>query len=346
MKIGWRGALGIALGIALLAYTLRDVHLTEVWAVLRASNPLLFLLAVISGTMIFPLRARRWQTILEPLAPNIRMGPLWRAVAIGMFVTNVVPARAGEFARAYALSREEPRVSFSAAFASVAVDRVFDALIILAMLFIAMWDPSFGQDSRILGRSITEIAAFGAVGAATGLALLYAVVVAPERWERMFRFAARRLSPKLEERGTRALRAFTDGLAVLRHPGRFAAVLGWTAAHWLVHSLSYWIAFRAVGIDVPFTAAFLVQGLITISVALPAAPGFFGLFEAAGVGALALYGVDASLAVSWALGYHLLTFIPITVIGFVYFARLGMHMGDLRDGSAGAAASAKPASSA
>jgi uncharacterized protein (TIRG00374 family) len=333
MKIGWRGALGIALGIALLVYTLRDVHLAEVWAVLRTSNPLLFLVAVVSGTLIFPLRARRWQTILEPIAPGIPLGPLWRAVAVGMFVTNVVPARAGEFARAYALSREEARVPFSAGFASIAVDRVFDALVILAMLFIAMWDPAFGQESRVFGRSIGEIAAFGAVGAATGLALLYAVVVAPDKWERLFRMASRRLSPRLEESGVRALRAFTNGLAVLRHPGRFAAVVGWTAAHWLLHSFSYWIAFRAVGIDVPFTAAFLVQGLITISVALPAAPGFFGLFEAAGVAALALYGVDASLAVSWALGYHLLTFVPITVIGFWYFARLGLQMGDIRERS-------------
>lgn len=331
MRVGWRGALGIVLGVALLAFTLRDVQLSEVWAVLRSSDPLLFLGAVIAGTLIFPLRARRWQTILEPLAPGMALGPLWRAVAIGMFVTNVVPARAGELARAYALAREEPRVPFTAGFASVAVDRVFDALIILAMLFIAMWDPAFGEGGRIFGRSLTSIAALGAIGAALGLVLLYAVVVAPERWESLLRATARRMAPSLEERGARALRAFADGLSVLRHPGRFTAVLGWTAAHWLLHSVSYWLAFKAVGIEVPFTAAFVVQGIIAIGVALPAAPGFFGLFEAAGVGALALYGVDASLAVSWALGYHLLTFIPITVIGFAYFARLGLRLGEIRE---------------
>ena len=338
MRIGWRGALGIALGIALLAFTLREVHLAEVWAVLRASDPLLFLGAVIAGTLIFPLRARRWQTILEPLAPGIALAPLWRSVAIGMFVTNTVPARAGELARAYALSREEPRVPFTAAFASVAVDRVFDALIILAMLFMAMWDPSFGQEGRIFGRSVSEIAAIGAVGAATGLALLYAVVVAPERWEALFRAAARRITPKLEERGARALRAFADGLGVLRHPGRFASVVAWTAAHWLLHAASYWLAFRAVGIEVPFTAAFIVQGIIAMGVALPAAPGFFGLFEVAGVAALALYGVDPSLAVSWALGYHLLTFVPITLIGLWYFARLGLRLGEIQERSTEAGA--------
>lgn len=338
MKIGWRGGLGIALGALLLYLTLRHVHIGEVWAVLRASNPWLFLAATVLGTSIFPLRARRWQTILDPVASRVPFGPLWRSVAIGMFVSNVVPGRVGELARAYALAREEPRVSFTAGFASVAVDRVFDAIVILGMLFLALLDPNLGFSSTIFGRSVADVATFGAIGAATGLALLYAVVVTPDRWEQLFRRVARRTLPRFEERGARALRSFADGLAVLRHPGRFAAVLAWTAAHWLVHSASYWIAFRAVGIDVPFTAAFVVQGIITISVALPAAPGFFGLFEAAGVGALALYGVDASLAVSWALGYHLLTFVPITVFGLSYFARLGMRMGDLREQQARAQA--------
>jgi len=39
--------------------------------------------------------------------------------------------------------------------------------------------------------------------------------------------------------------------------------------------------------------------------------------------------VGQDLAISWALGYHLLTFVPITLIGAAYFARLGMRMGDI-----------------
>ena len=32
---------------------------------------------------------------------------------------------------------------------------------------------------------------------------------------------------------------------------------------------------------------------------------------------------------SWAIGYHILTFIPITLMGAIYFARLGLRFGDL-----------------
>jgi len=34
--------------------------------------------------------------------------------------------------------------------------------------------------------------------------------------------------------------------------------------------------------------------------------------------------------VSWAIGFHVLSFIPITVMGLYYFARLGLHFSDFK----------------
>ncbi len=45
---------------------------------------------------------------------------------------------------------------------------------------------------------------------------------------------------------------------------------------------------------------------------------------------LAIYSVDRSLATSWALGFHILSFIPITVFGAVYAARLNLNLKDLQ----------------
>jgi len=117
---------------------------------------------------------------------------------------------------------------------------------------------------------------------------------------------------------------------VLRSPTRFIAVFFWALVHWLVNGLAFWLAFRAVGIDAPFSAANFLQGIIAIGVALPSSPGFFGFFEAAAVVGLAVYGVPRGEAVSWAIGFHILSFIPITVIGLYYFARLGLHFSDFK----------------
>jgi uncharacterized protein (TIRG00374 family) len=344
MRLDWRGTLGLALSAILLWWTLKDVHIADVWAVLRHSNLLYFAGSTAAATLIFPVRARRWRTILDPLAPKLPFGALWRATAIGMMVNNLVPARAGEIARAYALSRETKRVSFAAAFASLAVDRLFDAVVLLPLMFGAMLDPAFPSGATIHGQSMVQIARGGILFVIVVLIGLYAVVFFPARLISIYELLARRIAPRLEARGRDALVAFAGGLGVLRSPRRFAAVYLWALAHWLLHALGLWLAFRAVGITAPFSAALFLQGLLGFAVAIPSSPGFFGVFEGAARVGLGVYGVPATLAVSWAIGYHVLSFIPITLIGLYYFARLGLHFRDMR--SAATDAPAKPNSDA
>jgi uncharacterized membrane protein YbhN (UPF0104 family) len=88
-----------------------------------------------------------------------------------------------------------------------------------------------------------------------------------------------------------------------------------------------------MGINVPPSAALLVQGVVVVAVSLPSSPGFFGVFEAAAVASLPLYGVTVSQAAAWAVAFHVVSFIPITIIGIVYFVKLGLTLDEL--GSAG-----------
>jgi uncharacterized protein (TIRG00374 family) len=330
MRLNWKSALGIALSAGLLVWTLRGESPSEMWRVISQSNGVLLLLAAAVATTIFPLRAIRWRIILEPSAPGLSIGPLWRSVAIGMMVNNVYPARLGEIARAYALTRETDRVRFTSAVASLAVDRVFDSLALMLLLVSAMLSPAFPADTMIAGQPIQRGAALFAAGAVALFAILYAIVFFPDRLVSMYASVMGRVSPRLVTRGGEIIRAFSEGLAVLRSPRRFIEVFFWALVHWLVNGLAFWIAFKAVGIDAPFSAANFLQGIIAISVALPSSPGFFGVFEAAAKIGLEVYGVPGGQAVSWAIGFHILSFIPITVIGIYYFARLGLHFSDFR----------------
>jgi glycosyltransferase 2 family protein len=328
MRLDWRSALGILLSAALLWWTLKGESATEIWGALRAANVLWFLLATAVCMLIFPLRALRWRVILSPVAGRLEFGPLWRATCIGMMVNNVVPYRAGEFARAFALTREVPNIPFATALASLAVDRVFDFVVLLLLTFAPLLDPAFPHEAST-GLPLETIARVGVGGVVVLLVGLYALVFFPRQIIRLFELATRRVAPSIERRGAEALAAFAEGLGVLRHPGRFAAVFAWTLVHWLVQAGSIWIAFFAVGIRLPFGAALLLNGVSSFASVLPAAPGFFGQFESASKVSLRVYGVRDSLAIAWALGYHVLTFIPITIIGAVYFARLGFSLRDM-----------------
>jgi glycosyltransferase 2 family protein len=329
LRPGWRAALGAVLSAALIYWTLHGISPTEIAHRLANADPLLFLAATFCATVIFALRARRWQTILEPVAGELPLGALWRATAIGMMVNNVIPARAGEIARAYALTRETP-VPFATSLASLAVDRLFDAIVLILLAALSLLDPVLSSSDTLAGRPLSEFA-FGA-GLVVFLLLvgLYALVFFPTQLLRLFELFARRVSPTIEERGRRVLHTFMQGLSVLRSPGRFAAVLGWTLAHWLVNAVGFWLAFKAVGITAPFSAALFLQAFIALGTAVPALPGFFGVFEYMSVQGLAVYGVGQEQAATWAIGFHLFSFIPITLIGAYYFTRLGVRLRDLQ----------------
>ena len=328
----WRTLLGIALSAALLYWAFRDIHFGEVRRELASANLLLFMAAAGIATLTFPIRAMRWQVILEPVEANIPFGPLWRATAIGMMINNVAPARLGEPARAYALSRET-RVPFTTAFASLAVDRLFDALVIVMLFCVALLDPAFPSQARLGDQPIANWAGGAILLILLLVGTLYLVVLLPSRVIGLYEAFARRVAPSLEARGRDALLAFAAGLGILRRPSRFAAVLAWTTVHWLVGALAFWVGFQAVGIDAPASAALFVQGVVAFGVAAPSAPGFVGVFEAAAKAGLAVYGVSGTQALSWAIGYHVLGFIPITVIGIWYFMRLGLRLSDVRRAS-------------
>lgn len=329
MRPRWRAALGAVLSAGLIYWTLRGISPTEVAHRLSQADPILFAAATFCATAIFALRARRWQTILEPVAGRLPLGALWRATAIGMMVNNVVPARAGEIARAYALTRETP-IPFSTSLASLAVDRLFDAIVLLLLAATALLDPALSASETLAGRPLASFAAGAGTLVFILVAALYALVFFPSYLLRLFELFARRVSPSVEERGRRVLQTFIEGLSVLRSPGHFAAVFGWTLAHWLVNALGFWLSFKAVGITAPFSAALFLQAFISLGTAVPALPGFFGVFEYMSVQGLAVYGVSQQQAATWAIGYHLFSFIPITVIGGYYFARLGLSLRDLQ----------------
>ena len=326
MKLDWKSVLGVALSAALLWWTLRGVALGDVARVLGRSNWLLFLVCTAVATCIFPLRARRWRTILEPVVGVVSFGPLWRSTAIGMMMNNVFPLRAGEFARAFALTREVPRVPITTALGSLAVDRLFDALVLLAMMFGALLDPAFPAGVTLWGRTVPQLATGGIAVVVILLVGSYTMVLQHTRVMRLIGWVAERVVPRAAPTMVRVVDQMAGGLVVLRDTRRFFAVLWWAVAHWLVHALGLYLGFLAVGIQVPFSAALFLQGVLGIGVAVPSSPGFFGVFESFATVGLGVYGVPRDLAVSWAIGYHLLSFIPITVLGAVYFARLGLSV--------------------
>ncbi len=327
MRVRWQTALGFALSAACVVYTVHGIDVPEVKREIGRANIPLLLFAALLATIPFFVRARRWRTILDPIAPRLPLGPLWRSVAVGAMATNLLPARPGEFARAFVLTRETDRVGFSAVFASIVIDRVFDAVAVLLLLLAEVVSPNFPKGA--LTGDATRWIILGATVCACALGGLYAIVFFPTPIVRLVDWMSARLPLPLRAKLRRALVEFTHGLAALRSPTRFFAVLGWSVLQWTINGCAFWMAFVAVGIHAGFGAALFLQGVIALGVAAPSSPGFIGVFEALAKTGLPVFGVSESLAVTWAVAFHIFTFFPITLIGLYYLWRLGAGFGEI-----------------
>ena len=155
---------------------------------------------------------------------------------------------------------------------------------------VALLDPALSSADTLAGRPLSSFATGSVTLVLVLIVALYGLVFFPKQLLRLFELFARRVSPSVEERGRRVLETFIRGLSVLSSPGRFAAVFGWTLAHWLLNALGFWLAFKAVGISAPFSAALFLQAFIalgtgsTIAIVMVIILGFMlGAYGAVGV---------------------------------------------------------------
>jgi uncharacterized protein (TIRG00374 family) len=329
MTRGWRTILGLVVSLALLYWVLHDVSLSEVWGHIRAANLWLLTLAVVVQTAAFLIRAARWKVFLKPALAEPSFDARFASTCIGFMANNLLPARVGEFARAYALSRSQP-ITASASFGSLVVERLFDALTLALFLAAPLFMPGFrvapGLGDEVIGKLFLVLVIFG--GAAVALLLL---IFRPDLVGRIFRSTVGRLLPKkAAEAIAEMFRSFIEGLGAMRSPRLVVAGFVWSLAHWLWGALALYIGMLAFDITEPgFLGAVFLQGVMAFIVSVPSSPGFFGLFEASARIALSPFGVPAGLALSYALAFHITTFAPVTVLGLFYLGRLGLSWGEV-----------------
>lgn len=316
--------------LALLAWVLRDTDFNEVLAQLRAARPGPLVAAVVLATLTFGIRAIRWRLLLRTRedAP-VSWSALWHATAMGFMANNTLPFRLGELVRTYAASRLAG-VPIAAALSSIAVERALDTLTVVALLGAGLFLAGLPADT-VVHSSFGDIP-LASVFLRAGIicAVLFAgalfVVLRPVAAERL----ARLLIPfrRLADRVVQLIEGLRQGFGALRSPARLAQAVFWSLAHWLLNGLAFYVSFAAFGIQVGFAGALLVQGLMSVAIAAPSTPGFFGVFELVVAAALALFGVPAGVSVAYGITYHVTTFIPITLLGLWSLGRTGLRVRD------------------
>ena len=274
-------------------------------------------------------RTLRWQWLLKPIG-DVSFWPAFRALVIGITGNVILPARAGEFIRAYVIGRSTG-VSKTGAFATLVVERIFDGLTVLLVLLGVI---IFGIHNEDLQRA-------GMLGAIFYIGALLALFVFMAKRHWADAIIHRLLPEKFADMALGILDGFTSGLTVLKNPRMLGMVTLWNVLTWVAIPISFYFALRAFdfGSSVPWSAAILMLPAMALALTIPGAPAGVGLVQFAVKLTLDTTFAGLPLAADFvekvaaaSLVIHFSQFAPEVLAGVISFMYEGLSTSDIKAG--------------
>ena len=303
MKIVLNAVLGLAFGALLLWLTISRIDIGQAESALAKARYGPMAVAIVFYWAAIFIRIARWRLLLSETR-LLTFGEVGRSLVIGYTVNNLLPARLGELFRVDFVRREYA-VARSAVLGSVILERLADALAVIALLGFGLTYATFkGDTSVVVSTALTAAVAIG-------LVILGLCIVVFWR-ERLLRDRFRWLSERLEIL-TRSITAL-NWKVILK-------VAAMTVVIWCSEALAVALVMSGFGVNIGVAGLSLVCGLATFSTLLPSAPGYVGSLQAAFVLAFAALGLEPVLGLLSATAAQLLLFGSVTVVGlFMLFS--------------------------
>jgi len=319
-------ALNVGLSLFFLNFVFAEINLAEVGRAFAAANYWMFIPSTIFVVLHMYFRTLRWQWLLKPLG-EVRFWPAFRGLVIGITGNAVLPARAGEFIRAYVLGRSAG-LPKTGVFATLVVERIFDGLtvllVLLAVIGLGVRNEAL-QTAGILGGIFY-------LGAMVGVGLF----MTKRHWADtlIHKFLPEKWGTILLD----LLDSFTSGLAILKNPRQLAMVSLWNLLTWAVIPVSFYFGLLAFdfGAPLPWQAPTLMLPAMALGLTIPGAPGGVGVVQAAVKLTLDVTFAGLPVAANFAesvaaasILIHLSQFLPEMIPGFVSFFIEGLTTRDL-----------------
>lgn len=320
----WQFWLGGAVSVGLLLLLFYQVDLGELKDALRDANYFLLAPSIAVYFIAVLFRAVRWRYLLAPME-LIPVGRLYPVVVIGYMANNLLPVRLGELVRSYYLARRE-KLNTSSALATIAVERVYDGITLLAFAVLAApWLLLLGEfdGAADISRTTGVIFLAAAIAAFAVLLAVFTLLGSSpafaSRMEGLLNIVPPGPRPKIKA----FFWTFVAGLAVLNSPSKHLVLFVYSLPVWLLEGSMYFMLAYSFGIDQHFDSVgvlLLVVLLLTatsnLATSVPSAIGGIGPFEIVAQQTLMALGVGASLAGAYSGFVHLVAlWLPVNLAG-------------------------------
>lgn len=302
----------------------------ELWPeTLTLESPGLLVGAVAIHIPYAIVRALRLQYVFDPLVARsggerISRRLLYGSGFVSFFVLLVLPLKLGELSRPMLLARgRQPGLGLAESVGGVALERLVDGLIIVAMLFggLALSDVRLKTslaDVQTVGASMLAVFVVGLVVLLVAAREPARAVAVAEAISGVFGERARTQVGGLVDRVAGTMR----GVLALDHAAPF---VGWSVLYWAITAAQLWLVLEACGIHLSPAAAAAIVAVVGLSIQLPGGPAQAGTFQLGAGMALGLYLDSAALETagsSFAAIMYVLQFVGAGVVALPGLALL------------------------
>jgi uncharacterized protein (TIRG00374 family) len=227
---------------------------------------------------------------------------------------SILPARGGEFVRAFTIGQAE-RLSKSASFATIIVERIFDLVTLIIFLLISL---RFISNDSVVSRIFW-------IGVILAASIIIFLIVLKKKPGIMNIIVF--LSPeKFKEKSKKFPEAFAKGLEILGNLRILFFTFLQSLFLWSCFALVYYLLFVSFEFDLSFGAAFLVMSICSLGISIPSSPGFIGTYHYFIVFSLSLFGIPKSSALSFSIVAWAVNILPVVIIGLVALNKLGISL--------------------
>jgi uncharacterized protein (TIRG00374 family) len=313
--------LGIALSAILIYLSVRGINFHDTLHDLKKIH-LSYVVFFIGIVFLMQyLRSYRWGIILQPLQ-QIDQFSLFSVTSVGFLAIAAIPARLGELARPYLITKKSS-IKMSSALGTIIVERVLDSFSVLAITVVVLFLqdlPPWMIKSGILFALLTILMFFCIAG------LIWHRETAIKIINRILSKLPGKFAHKVDE----LIHHFIDGFQVIKNVKMLFYLLFLSALIWLVDVLAIYVLFLAFGFTLPVMASFVVMIVLIVGIAIPTAPGFIGNWHFACILGLSLFGVAKPNAFSFAVVYHFLSMTFTIALGVIFLPFNKFSIADMK----------------
>src|SRR5512135_910837 len=206
------------------------IDFPRLWSAIKEVDPWYLAAASALNIAFYFVRAVRWRYLMDPVKPRIPIGSLFSATMIGFMANNVLPARLGEFVRAYALARRE-EVAMGSTFATIVVERLFDGMSVLLLMIISLATLPPEIASGPAAATIRKAGTVSLVGYLGVMAFLAYFLYRPHTFSNTVRAVIRPVSENWAEKAAYMADSFMLGLGVVKQARLLLPILFYNAVH-------------------------------------------------------------------------------------------------------------------